>query len=449
MAINPKDRIIRIDRSDIYEQTGINTRWENSTSRGHDIPWENDAPWDEEYTIEELDKKWDVPWENDVPWEIKRKKSKVAVIPCYSYEQDKVDAAVAKGIELIGGIGRFVIKNEKVLFKPNLLTRADDSRAVTTHPAVFEAIIKLFQNEGYENLSYGDSPGHPGNIKKTAEVCGLSEVAERLDIPMADFDSGSTVEFISGRLNRKYDICNAVLDSDAIVSICKMKTHQLEIITGAVKNLFGCVHGLSKSASHAKFPDAQSFAQMLVELNLIIKPRLHIMDGIVAMEGNGPSSGKPRKMNVLLFSDDPVALDATFCRLIDLDEERVPTVYYGEKLYLGNSNRHDIEIVGVPNLKHLTKKDFDCIREGEGEMFFWKIFNHLKLVNRRPVVDKSRCKKCGICVETCPIEEKAVQYPKGNKDRFPEFDYKKCIRCYCCQEMCPEGAISNRLGFGK
>ncbi len=443
------EKNIRIKRDEIYRPHEINATWDKTSLRSMDIPWENDAPWDEEFEIEEFSWLNNMPWENDAPWDSRRKKSRVAVIPCYSYFQDEVDAAVKKGIDAIGGIDQFICKDEKILFKPNLLTRADDTRAVTTHPSVFEAVVKLFKEKGYKNLVYGDSPGHPGNIEKTAEICGLTKIAEKLDLPMADFDTGSLVEYVSGRLVRKYDICNGVLDSDVIVNICKMKTHQLETITGAVKNMFGCVHGLSKSKSHAKFPDAHSFAQMLIELNLILKPRLHIMDGVVAMEGNGPASGRPRYMNVLLFSDDPVALDATFCRLIDLDVRLVPTVYYGDKLYLGNRHEEDIEIVGLDNFKDFVRKDFDVIRDGQDESLKWRILKELKIFSRRPVINKKKCVKCGVCVEACPLDEKAVQFPAGRRDRFPEYDYKACIRCYCCQEMCPEGAITTKLKFGR
>ena len=449
MSITKKEKTTRIYRESIYRPREIDATWEKTSTPRTDIPWENDFPWDEEYEIEEFDWINNMDWENDAPWDNKRKKSKVAIIPCYSYDQDEVDAAVRKGISEIGGARQFIKKDERILFKPNLLTRAAQNKAVTTHPSVFEAVVRHFKEEGYENLSYGDSPGHPGNIKKTAEVCGISQVAERLDLPMADFATGSTVEYVSGRLVRKYEICKGVLESDAIVNICKMKTHQLETITGAVKNMFGCVHGLSKSASHAKFPDAHSFAQMLIELNLILQPRLHIMDGVIAMEGNGPSSGSPRYMNVLLFSDDPVAMDATFCRLIDLNVKMVPTVYYGEKLYLGNMYEQDIDIVGITNFDDYVRKDFDVVRDGQDESLKWKLIKHLKWISRRPVIDKNKCVKCGVCVKTCPLDDKAVDFPGGRKDRYPEYDYKKCIRCYCCQEMCPEGAITTKLRFGR
>ena len=375
-------------------------------------------------------------------------KSKVAVIPCEGYEAKEVYEAVERGVSLLGGWERFVKTDEKVLLKPNLLNRADPDRAVTTHPAVFEAVILSLKDKGFGRISYGDSPGHPGGVEKTAEVCGLKEVADRLEIPLADFTCSRTVEHIRGRTSRKFEICQGALDCDGIVNLCKMKTHQLERITGGVKNMFGCVYGMNKGATHAKYPDAESFAQMLVDLNLLLKARLHIMDGIVAMEGNGPGSGTPVKMNVILLSEDPVALDATFCRLIDLDPSAIPTIFYGAIFGLGRWKEEDIEILGVKDLSDHCNPHFDVPRE-KGYGGKWAVLGKLKVLARKPVILKHKCIRCGACVQACPLEDKAVAFPQregepvrtGGKREVPVYDYKKCIRCYCCQEMCPEQAI--------
>lgn len=375
--------------------------------------------------------------------------STVAIVPCGSYDDTIVFESVKEGIRLLGGMDKFIGKGEKILLKPNLLNRVQVSRGVTTHPAVFSAVARLLREEGYDNITYGDSPGHPGSAKKTAEVCGIATEADKHDIPMADFSNSSTVEYNHGRVKRKYEICEGVLDADAIINICKMKTHQLERITGAVKNLFGCVCGLNKAKAHAKFPDPESFAQMLVELNMILEPRLHVMDGIIAMEGNGPASGDPVNMDVLLFSDDPVALDAVFCMLIDLDPRQVPTVYFGEKFELGKKNREDIDIVGVASIESYIRKDFNVEREQFRTKGGFRLLENLRLVSKRPVIDESKCIRCGACITACPVEIKAIFFDENDNGSAPKYDYSRCIRCYCCQEMCPEGAISVKLGFGK
>lgn len=372
----------------------------------------------------------------------------MAVIPCEEYAEKTVYEAIERGISLLGGWDRFVKPEEKILLKPNLLNRADPKRAVTTHPAVFESVIQSLKNKGFNRLSYGDSPGHPGSVEKTAEACGLKEIADRLEVPLADFSRSQTVEFVRGRISRKFEISQGVLDSDGIINICKMKTHQLERITGGVKNMFGCVYGMNKSASHAKYPDAESFAQMLIDLNLLLKARLHIMDGVVAMEGNGPASGTPVNMKVILISEDPVALDATFCRLVDLDPATIPTVFYGGIFGLGRWKEKDIEILGVDGLSDYSNPRFDVSRE-KSYRGKWAYLDKLKIIARKPVILKNKCIRCGACVQACPLEDKAVFFPTGEgtasqtgrKGDVPVYDYKKCIRCYCCQEMCPEQAI--------
>lgn len=375
-------------------------------------------------------------------------KSKVAVIPCEGYEEKTVQEAIARGIDLLGGWESFMKPSEKILLKPNLLNRADPDRAVTTHPAVFEAVARNLREKGFHQLSYGDSPGHPGSVEKTAEICGMKEVADRLEIPLADFTRSQTVEFVRGRTSRKFEISQGVLDSDGIVNLCKMKTHQLERITGGVKNMFGCVYGMNKGASHAKYPDAESFAQMLIDLNHLLKARLHIMDGIVAMEGNGPASGTPVKMKVILISADPVALDATFCRLVDLDPSAIPTIFYGAIFGLGHWKEGDIELLGVDRLDDYCNPHFEVMREKSygGK---WAYLDKLKFLARKPVILKNKCVRCGACVTACPLEEKALLFPvtegkaaqSSEKKEVPVYNYKKCIRCFCCQEMCPEQAI--------
>lgn len=230
-------------------------------------------------------------------------KHQVALVPVECYDQQMVTEAVRKGFELLGGVERFVGREEQVLLKPNMLSRSLPQRAITTHPMVLEAVIRVLQDEGISHLSYGDSPGHPGTTaEKCAEGCGFAEPAARLGVPFADFDHGSTVLFPDGKRAHSFYLCNGVQQADCIINLCKMKTHALERITGAVKNMYGCILGLNKGAGHVSYPDSEVFAEMLVDLNRCVKPRLHIMDGITAMEGNGPTSGTPVDMKVMLFS---------------------------------------------------------------------------------------------------------------------------------------------------
>jgi uncharacterized protein (DUF362 family)/Pyruvate/2-oxoacid:ferredoxin oxidoreductase delta subunit len=380
---------------------------------------------------------------------VEKKTSVVALVPCADYNEGSVYQAVAQGISLLGGIEKFISKEEKILLKPNLLGKADPEKAVTTHPAVFKAVGRLLRDCGYSHITYGDSPG-VGSISasKVAEGCGISQPAQALDIPLADFMHGVRTQAPDGKISKHFMIAGGVLEADAIINICKMKTHALERVTGAVKNLYGCVQGLNKGAGHAKYPDAIRFARMLADLNKLLKPRLHIMDGIVAMEGNGPASGTPVKMKVLLFSADPVALDSVFCRLVNLSPAMLPTNVAGEQAGIGIWREEDIEIL-TPEGKITFQKaaelygkaDFQVFRGSSAKGYAQRLSRLIPALRERPVADPELCIRCGACVKSCPVDGKAV-FLDPKQDKAPRYDYKKCIRCYCYQEMCPAKAIT-------
>ncbi|MDD3364969.1 MAG: DUF362 domain-containing protein, partial [Syntrophomonas sp.] len=207
----------------------------------------------------------------------------------------------------------------------------------------------------------------------------------------------------------------------------------------SIKNQFGCVPGVLKGEYHVKLPDLNNFAQMLVDLNSFLKPRLFVMDGIMAMEGNGPRGGKPRQMNVLLFSSDPVALDATVCRIVGLNPESIPTLELGMRSGLGTYLESEIEILG-DDLSRFLISNFDVKKESAPPPR--KIPSLLtNLLVPKPFINKEGCVMCGVCVNMCPVTPKVLDWENGDKTKPPAYDYNRCIRCYCCQELCPESTI--------
>lgn len=206
--------------------------------------------------------------------------------------------------------------------------------------------------------------------------------------------------------------------------------------------------GTLKGEFHVKLPNPVDFAKMLVDINLFIKPRLYIMDGIIAMDGNGPMNGNPRKMGLLMFSADPVALDATVCRIIGVNAEYSFTVTMGKAAGLGTYNENEIELVGDPIdsfRDYEFKVDRDPINSLEIGGSIVKLINNL--IVPKPYILTSKCKKCGICVKMCPVNPKAIDWPDGNRKNPPSYRYDWCIRCYCCQELCPEGAVEIKKPF--
>ncbi len=368
-------------------------------------------------------------------------KSKVAVVRCESYDETQVFEAVRRGVDLLGGMGRYIRPGEKILLKPNLLVGDAPEKAISPHPTVFQAVGRLAQAVT-PNLSYGDSPGF-GRPSAQARRPGLAAVAENLGIPLGDFENGREIVFANSPFIKHFTLTNSALDADGIVSIAKFKTHGFMVITGAVKNQFGCIPGVHKAEFHIKTPNPFDFGKMLVCLNLYLRPRLYIVDGIVAMEGNGPRGGDPVQMNVLLLSADPIALDATLCRLIDLNPENVPTIPPGKAWGLGTYLPDEIELLGDP-MEPLVNKAFKVsrvpVRAATTPSGAVTVFKNL--VSPRPVINAPQCIRCGICVNMCPVAPKAVNWHDGDKTRPPTHEYERCIRCFCCQEMCPEHAIT-------
>ncbi len=379
----------------------------------------------------------------------KNGRAAVYLIDCPDYGTETVERAFASALAALGGWETLLPdRGERILLKPNLLTRADPERAVTTHPAVFGAVCASLKRAGYEHLFFGDSPGvpHPGP-EKIAEACGITAAAEPWGAAQADFSGGREYSFPDGKTAKSFIIANGVLSCDRIVNLCKLKTHMLERMTGAQKNLFGIVYGLNKGACHVKHPNAAEFAGMLADLNRAFPPVLHVMDAVDAMEGNGPHSGTKKHLGKLLVSTDPVALDVVACSLIALDPALVPTNHRGAIGGVGIDDPARIDVwadgerlTPAEVRKRYGDESFDVYRGKEDRGNIRQLRFLSPLLKKRPRVDPERCVGCGICVRSCPLDPKALAMPEGK--RVPVYDYKRCIRCFCCQEMCPQGAIS-------
>jgi len=373
-------------------------------------------------------------------------RSRVALVRCETYDRAAVYAALERGIELLGGVDRFVSPGERILLKPNVLAGDAPEAAVTTHPAVLEGCIRLFRSAG-ARVSFGDSPCVEGP-SRGLERAGLLAAGLRAGADLGDFSGGSPMENGEGSLVDSFPIAQAVHDCDGMVNLPKMKTHGLTRITGAVKNLFGCVPGKRKALYHVEFRDPMAFCQLLVEIAVALRPRLHVMDGVVAMEGNGPRGGDPRPMKILILAEDPVAMDATFCRLVAMDPTFVPTNTRGQEARLGSFRSEEIDLVG-DDLEPLVAPNFSLVRKPVYRNASLAHFNPIKsAVLPKPVIDEARCVRCGACVEACPVPGKALSFADGDERRSPPvYDYDRCIRCYCCHETCPHRAIGKHTPF--
>ena len=370
----------------------------------------------------------------------------VAVVKCGSYEPSEVSRSVKKGIDLLGGLEALFTPGIKLLLKPNILVGDPPEKSVTTHPALLASISSLLLDKNFR-VTYGDSPGF-GKMIRAAQRSGIRQVFDKMGVPPADFESVEYVSHPEGVVLKKIPLARGVLEADTIISVSKMKTHGFTRITGAVKNQFGCIPGLLKGEFHVKMPDIKNFSAVLHDINHFLKPGLFIMDGIVAMEGNGPRGGSSIKMNTLLFSRDPVALDLIFCKLIDLNPEFVPTIRYSSYGEAGIGYYDNIDLVG-DNIDELINPEFKVVRKpferfGSAEKFPVFLKN---LISPKPEIDYDSCANCGHCVLQCPTEPKSVNWREGSRFKFPVYNYSSCIRCYCCQEICPHNSISIKTPF--
>ena len=223
-----------------------------------------------------------------------------------NYEREGVKAALVRLLAPLGGMSAFVKPGMRVLLKPNMLAAKPPEAAVTTHPEVLRAVIELVQEAGGIPL-VGDSPGI-GSTRRVAERSGMMAVIRETGARLVEFTA--SVEVTGSGMFRRFSLARPYVEAEVLINLPKLKTHEMMTFTCCVKNLFGAVVGTGKAAWHLKAgADRELFARMLLEIYLLRKPELNIVDAITAMEGNGPGSGDPRQVGLLMAGVNPVAVD--------------------------------------------------------------------------------------------------------------------------------------------
>jgi uncharacterized protein (DUF362 family)/Pyruvate/2-oxoacid:ferredoxin oxidoreductase delta subunit len=354
---------------------------------------------------------------------------KVSVVKCNSYKKDEVYRTVKKAVDLIGGIEKFVKKDQKVLLKPNLLSACKVEKRVTTDPAIVEAVIRLLKPVT-KNIFVGDSPAvHSTN--KAMSSSGIKAICNKHNVEIADFSEFDNNKYPKGKKLKGFQIAKIVNDVDVIINLPKFKTHNYMVFTGAVKNLYGCISGAIKASLHFTFPKRTDFALMLLDLDNYLKPKvkLNIMDAVIGMEGPGPNNGYPRRLNFVSASEDSLALDKVMCEIVNIKEHDVPILQISEK----KIRKKDIKTVGdkinVRNFNYPKSFTFfDVVPSSFGNIL-------RNMLRSKPIIDKEKCKGCEECVVICPAKTIKIINTKAH------ILSRECIRCYCCHEICPYNAI--------
>ncbi|MHB0914881.1 MAG: DUF362 domain-containing protein [Thermoleophilia bacterium] len=362
--------------------------------------------------------------------------SQVSIIKCADYDEEAVEDAIRNSLELIGGIGQVVTPGDTVLLKVNLLSPSTPDEAVTTHPSVVKAMIRLVVESGGQPV-VADAPGYmfavgegealrKSGIMAVAEAMGVRAIQfENVDNPFVKVavpDAAWIHEIMASRL---------ALEADVIINLPKLKTHSQTWYTGAVKNMFGCVDSATRKKAH-NLGEYSRFSGALVDIYSALKPQLAIMDAVVGMEGEGPQQGKPKQTGLILASQDSVAIDAVAAAIVGFGSSEILAVMKASGRGLGSGDLDQIEVLG----ERIDDVAVDYEKPSGRMIGVHPLL--LKLAGRYikvlPHVREDNCTQCEICAESCPADAITM-------GPYPVIDRETCIECFCCSEMCPESAM--------
>jgi uncharacterized protein (DUF362 family) len=271
-------------------------------------------------------------------------RSRVHVARAGSYDDD-LAAIVGKQYESFRQV--VPLAGKRVVLKPNLVEYHRD-KVINTNPQVVAAVIELCRREGAAEVIVAEGPGHWRNVEYLVAASGLGDVLKRYNVPFVDLNHDEPVKTPNlGRLT-KLDflyLSRTVATAEVLISLPKLKTHHWAGATLALKNLFGILPGICygwpKNELHWR-----GIENSIVDIALTRTPNLAVVDGIVGMEGDGPLNGTAKQVGALVMGTDLVAVDATCCRLMGLDPEKVGHLQLAARMRLGLLRQEQIEQVG-------------------------------------------------------------------------------------------------------
>ncbi len=371
----------------------------------------------------------------------------VSIVSCPSYDPETCRKALDLALAPVGGLD-FVPVGSRVGIKANLVSFMKPEAGATTHPVLLAELTKMLRERGAASVVIGDSPGglfassYVKNVYRATGMHLAEEAGAELNMDFTQKEADNP----AGLVARHFTYTSWLDQCDVLIDFCKLKTHGMMAMTGAAKNMFGAIPGTMKPEYHYKYSNAADFARMIVDLDEYFKPSLSLVDGVVGMDGNGPTMGNAREIGIIGASRSPHALDLACSELIGLRREDVPTLEAAYERNLIPASWKELDISG--DMDQFRVRDFQNIQKRNDVVLMGSLLlsekNPMKkalgkitqkALSSRPEPEKSTCIGCGKCAQICPAKAITMQ------DKLPHIDRKVCIHCFCCQEFCPQGAM--------
>jgi len=371
--------------------------------------------------------------------------ARVAIVRCPNYDARRLKTAISAALNSIGSLADVVKPGQRVLLKINHLGQHPPQAAVITHPEFVRAVVEVVR-EITDDVAVADGLGRPG--LGGFEVSGILQVARELGVELVNFRGHGYREVCEPgfEMVRTLPIAEAALDADVIISLPKLKTHMLCLMTGAVKNNYGLLPERLRVNLHGQLVYPEDFSNLVVDIFAARKPDLVIMDAVVAMEGSGPGSGgTPKKLGLVLAGRDSVAVDSVASAVMGLDPLDVASTRHASRRGLGEADLAKIEIVGErladvrrPFRLPANRMLMNAVLGRLPRSLVHLLQKLLRQLREHPRILAEQCTGCGLCVKHCP--ERAVSVVDGKA----RIDYRRCIACFCCQEFCESKAVGTR-----
>ncbi len=345
----------------------------------------------------------------------------ISITPGLRYEMQAVlQDKIRDGLKLLADGGRKISPGERVALKINLTIPAPPEAAAGTHPEILRAVIAVLQEFQAEVLVVEDCD------EAALPLSGAAAVVAERGVPFHNLRYHPYQDITFGSYSYAY--AQDLLQADRLISLPKLKTHLYTYYTGAIKNMYGCIPKSQRRELHRDMATAR-FSEHLVNIYAIRPPDLVIMDGVIGMEGIGPTQGHPKMAGLLLIGNDGVLLDHSAAALMGYDPNQIEMIRIAMERGL---HRCPPEQVWFPDytIDELPKQGWNRLPVTSGSRRK-RIYQALcGPIRATPEV----CDRCGMCVDSC-------SYGAIRLDPYPVVDQDLCQYCFCCLELCPQMAI--------